>query len=122
MNKFCRDCGSALNGRSDKKFCDDGCRTSYHNQQNSEKLRDVNYINRVLKRNLRILSTLNPGSKTTLDARILHESGLNLYFYTHIYTVPNGKTYKFCYNQGYTLLKEDKYQLIKKEFLGVRTE
>lgn len=32
MDRSCLDCGKALVGRADKKFCDDSCRNNYNNR------------------------------------------------------------------------------------------
>ncbi|WP_431012719.1 DUF2116 family Zn-ribbon domain-containing protein, partial [Rahnella sp. PAMC25617] len=42
--KHCLNCGNVIQGRIDKKFCDDQCRNSFNNQQNAL---STNYIRRV---------------------------------------------------------------------------
>ncbi|MFA6947300.1 MAG: DUF2116 family Zn-ribbon domain-containing protein, partial [Pedobacter sp.] len=32
MERECLDCGAALRGRTDKKFCDDQCRSNFNNR------------------------------------------------------------------------------------------
>ncbi len=34
---FCKECGKILHGRSDKRFCNDDCRSSYHNKKRRTK-------------------------------------------------------------------------------------
>ncbi len=116
MEKLCADCKQPLFGRSDKKFCNDACRSNYHNILNGLQFQEVHHINKTLKRNLSILNKLNPNSKTTIHTQQLLATGIDLNFYTHIYILPNGKTYKFCYHQGYTQINEQKFQLLKKVF------
>ncbi len=33
IQRHCTECGQRLAGRSDKKFCNDQCRTAWHNKQ-----------------------------------------------------------------------------------------
>lgn len=51
----CRECGGALRGRSDKRFCDDACRNSYHNRRTQMARREMREIHRKLRRNYRLL-------------------------------------------------------------------
>jgi len=34
--RLCLDCGEAIRGRADKKFCNDQCRSNYNNQLNND--------------------------------------------------------------------------------------
>ncbi|KKQ83435.1 MAG: hypothetical protein UT04_C0032G0014 [Candidatus Daviesbacteria bacterium GW2011_GWF2_38_7] len=62
--KTCIECGETIVGRSDKKFCCDLCRNSYNNKQNSESTNLVRNINNILRKNRRILQSLNTNEKT----------------------------------------------------------
>jgi hypothetical protein len=44
MNRFCLDCQEPLIGRSDKKFCNDACRSNFNNKL---KTQDQNYVRRI---------------------------------------------------------------------------
>ena len=37
MKKNCLTCNSRLNGRADKKFCNEACRNEFHNHQGAKK-------------------------------------------------------------------------------------
>lgn len=116
----CLHCGNQIRGRSDKKFCDDGCRSTYYNEQN----RDVNCfmkrINYSLRKNRRILSQLNPRQdKARVHRRHLSEKGFEFNFFTHTYVTRKGQTYFFCYEQGYLPLDNDYFALVtRKEYLN----
>lgn len=43
------------------------------------------------------------------------EYGMNFDFYTNVYKTKAGKTYFFCYDQGYIPLEDDFYALVVKE-------
>lgn len=113
MGNLCKDCHEPLRGRSDKKFCNDGCRSNYHNQHNSEKLKDIGPINKILKANLKLLNQLNPYSKRIIPKQLLLDAGVNLKYHTHLHKQKDGKVLKFCYHQGYMELEDEKIQLIK---------
>ena len=54
-DRVCRECGDVLQGRADKKFCDDQCRSNYNNKANNNDIAEVRSINSILRRNRRIL-------------------------------------------------------------------
>lgn len=112
--KTCIECGEPFVGRSDKKFCSDACRNSHNNQVNKD---DKNYIrntNNQLRKNWRILEELNPNDKQTISKKQLALKGFDFNLFTSIYTKKDGSVYYFCYNQGYLLLDNDFYLLVKK--------
>lgn len=55
---LCFECGARLFGRSDKRFCGDGCRNAFHNRNNREKNAVIRSVNRRLRRNYQILGRL----------------------------------------------------------------
>jgi predicted nucleic acid-binding Zn ribbon protein len=57
-NRNCPACGKPLNGRVDKRFCDDYCRNGYNNQLKSASNNLVRNINNALGKNRRILKSL----------------------------------------------------------------
>lgn len=115
MEKFCIDCGATVKGRSDKKFCDDQCRTNYNNKLKTENHKTIRFINSILNKNRRILEKLNPTGKVKMPLKKLLEEGYNLNFHTHIYNTQNGNKYFFCYEYGYLLIDEHHVLLVKKE-------
>lgn len=112
------ECGLAVKGRSDKKFCDDGCRSSYNNKANSNSSAFMKKINSVLRRNRLILQEFNPNGKASVSKKNLQKLGFNFDYYTSTFTNKDGKTYYFCYEHGY-MPKEDNYcfLVIKQERL-----
>ncbi|SFR34603.1 hypothetical protein SAMN04490243_0857 [Robiginitalea myxolifaciens] len=53
--KKCRECGLPIYGRSDKRFCDDGCRNAFHNRRAQGINRELQGTHRKLLRNFRLL-------------------------------------------------------------------
>ena len=66
MERLCLDCGEAVKGRTDKKFCDDSCRNNYNNRLKSENGIVFNRINSILKKNRTLLSKFNPDGKVKI--------------------------------------------------------
>ena len=54
----CKHCGRAVKGRTDKQFCNDGCRNQYHNQRNSCQNNYMRQVNHLLQKNRRILAAI----------------------------------------------------------------
>lgn len=114
-NRLCLDCEKPLNGRKDKKFCDDACRNSYNNKLNSEDTVYVKKVNSILKKNRKILQELIPKEgKINVTEKKLRDAEFNLNYYTSEYQTKQGVVYKYCYEFGFRKLEENFYMLVKK--------
>lgn len=113
--RICKECGQKLNGRKDQKFCSDYCRNTFNNRQNEDSTAYVRRINSILRKNRRILATMNPKGKMTVDGITLAEEGFNFHYFTNIYKTQKGSHYFFCYDQGYLKLDNDQYMLVQKQ-------
>ena len=113
--KKCLECGTRFKGRVDKKFCSDYCRNTYNNRLNKDGKNLIRKINNRLRKNWRILENLNIHQKTkTLKTKLL-ENGFDFSYFTSIYTTKAGATYYYVYDQGYLLLDNEYYLLVKKD-------
>lgn len=101
MKKVCVECQEEFQGRIDKKFCSDSCRSAYHNRLNGSVNNFVRSINNILRKNRRILAELNPEGKTTISRERLQELGFKFSYFTNEYQTRTGRIYKFCYDQGW---------------------
>ena len=72
-------------------------------------------INYTIRKNRSILCRLNPNGKARVHRMRLVDSGLNFDYYTNVYKTRTGKTYYFCYDQGYLELEDDFFALVVKE-------
>ena len=115
--RYCQSCAQVLYGRLDKKFCDDGCRNNFNNQQNSVQNKEIRIINRVLKRNRAILlAILSVGEKPTkVDREYLFLEGFNFRYMTHQEVGSDGQSYQICYDVGLISLKNREYQIVRAE-------
>jgi hypothetical protein len=115
MDKTCLECGDKIVGREDKKFCSDGCRNAYNNKINKDSTNFMRNVNNKLRKNYRILSALNVDGKGKATKSKLLSKGFDFEFFTNILETKTGNTYFFVYDQGYRLLEDDYYMLVKKE-------
>lgn len=115
MERKCLVCGDKLRGRVDKKFCGDQCRNSYNNTLKRTNNNLIRNINNQLRKNYRILETINSGDKTKTTKNRLLQMGFSFDYFTSIYTTKTGSTYFYLYDQGYLPLDNDFYLLVKKD-------
>ena len=119
----CLKCGKKLKGRSDKKFCDEYCKSAYHYQRGLEgDLKFYNDVLRVLRHNRKILKLYNRAGKATVRSKLLLEQGFNPKFFTHYWKNQKGDVYLFVFEYGFLKREEhgvEKYILVKwQEYMG----
>ncbi len=112
---ICLQCGEKIVGRIDKKFCDSQCRNSYNNKIKRENEKLIVDINRILRKNRKILKQFNPEGKTTIRKEYLTKLGFDFKFHTHSFNTKSGFTYKFCYEYGYLEMEDGIKVLIVNE-------
>lgn len=115
MKRKCRECGEEFSGRSDKIYCSDHCRTTHYNKLNGNSSQLIRSINRTLRKNRRILRSLNPDGKAKVQRKLLLAEGFNFTYHTSMYTTQKGNTYFFCYEQGYIDLDNGYCALVVKQ-------
>lgn len=115
MERICPVCQILFTGRSDKRFCSDQCRSSYHNNANRELKKLIYNINRILIQNRRVLTLLNPNGKAKVHRRQLEAHGFQFDYFTDEFLSKSGKSYRFCYDQGYLAIDQDYYFLVVKQ-------
>jgi len=113
--KHCAECGDKMLGREDKKFCSDGCRSTFNNKINKDSTNFMRNINNLLRRNYRILNELNTKGETTASRSELVNKGFDFEHFTGIRQTKKGQTYFFLYDQAYQNLSGEDYILIRKD-------
>ena len=117
--RVCIRCGEPIEGRLDKKFCEESCKSAYHYEQGRLKEQSLfNVIDRQLKTNRRILKEFNRAGKATVRKQVLLDEGFNPKYFTHYWKAKNGHVYLFCYEYGFMKKIEnakEKYVLIQRQ-------
>ncbi len=86
--------------RRDAKFCDEQCRSAYHNPKRAVMHPDIKKINKILMKNFEILvKALGTKTHVTKKRDQILKQGFNLDYHTHIHK--NGHI--FVYRYGYHL-------------------
>ena len=116
VNK-CLACEKELKGRSDKKFCDLYCKSSFHYKKTLEETPQFyNKVDKQLKLNRRLLKVFNKSGKSTVRASTIIDLGFDSNFFTHYWKNAKGDVYLFVYEYGFLKRKEgdkEKFVLIK---------
>jgi predicted nucleic acid-binding Zn ribbon protein len=111
--KNCLQCGTSFIGRSDKRFCADQCRALYNNNSRSKEERLISNVNKVLRKNRRILRSINPAGMSVVRKEVLNELGFNFNYFTSLYTTKEGNQYHFCYDMGVLQLDDSKVRIVE---------
>ena len=98
-------CGHVLRGRSDKKFCDDQCRSAFHHARSGVGEAMVRSINYRLRKNRRILKGLVLENHSFSKDSLQH-LGFDFTLFTSVEHDSSGAVRYYCYDYGYLLCKE----------------
>ena len=106
--RLCASCKKEMTGRIDRKFCSDECRTDYNNKINRRKSSALLKINKILRRNHKILEQTCAIEMTTCSFSYLIEQGFNFdYFTSAADSGRRGESMKMiCYDYSYSLKKD----------------
>ena len=116
--KYCTYCDKQIKGRSDKKFCNDFCRSGYHYEINRSTSTLVHAINLNLRRNRKILQSFIPATfeKTEVERDNLLVYGFTFMYFTHMKVISD-ITYYFCYDLGYHMISRDTIAIVQQKSL-----
>ena len=93
------------------------CNAAFSNRLNSNEISYVRFVNNILRKNRRILMSMNPTGKNKVSHDKLKARGFDFNYFTSTYKTRDGGIYFYCYEQGYLPIERDWYLLvIKKEF------
>ncbi|MDM1295509.1 hypothetical protein HX021_14560 [Sphingobacterium sp. N143] len=116
IERVCLECGERIQGRSDKRFCDDACRNTYNNKLNSDQTNLVRNVNNILRKNRRILfDALGSEGMLKIQQEKLKSLGFDFKFHTHTFSNNKGQVYRFIYEVGYLLLEHDWVLIVQKK-------
>jgi hypothetical protein len=117
-DRKCLECFEQLRGRTDQKFCSDQCRSAYNNKQYVETNTVIRMINRILKKNYSILTSLSAEGKTTATMSDLQKKGYRFDYFTYTTTARNNKVNNFCYDLGYREQDNNKVVIVRQDLNG----
>jgi len=111
----CKACGATLAGRIDKQFCDDACRSGFHNQKNREQDSYILKTNKILKKNRKVLAHYHDNDRHPVLIRKLLEEGFLFDYCTKIEPVNGKREYVcFCYEYGYKTVNKTQVEIVHK--------
>ena len=99
--RYCLYCGAPLSGRSDKKFCQAKCKSSYHNKQVFSKHYGIEIV-KSMERNYSILKDLLKIGISSIPIKTLQELGFKASSCSEVIYKPYSVSYR-CYNIEYKL-------------------
>ena len=112
MSQKCQNCQELFIGRSDKKFCSDQCRNAFNNKITRQNEKLIHDVNKILRKNRKILLQFNPEGKTTIKTKHLLKLGFDFRYHTHTFITKNNNEYHFCYDFGFLKLDEEKTLIV----------
>lgn len=115
VDRKCLLCGTAITGRTDKKFCGDYCRNQYNYEQNRQNTNLIRKINGRLKRNYTIMADFNTHGKARIRKTDMIDRGFNFNYFTNEYVTRSGRKYRFVYSQGYLVDDDEWVTLVMKQ-------
>lgn len=103
MERRCLRCGKPIQGRIDKKFCCDDCRTDFHNDIRRQREKRLREVNAILSHNWKILSSRLREGRNRVSVSELAALDFNFDIYTtSIKRFPGRRIYG-CYNLAYRI-------------------
>lgn len=107
-SRHCLCCGTELDGRADKKFCNTYCRSQYHYQQSKKEEPDIyNHIKQQLNQNRKILAKYNKAGKAYVRESLLRKEGFNPKVFTHYWRNQDKKLYLFVFEYGFMRVQKN---------------
>lgn len=113
--KTCPECGKAIKGRIDKKFCSEPCRNASNNERVFKDNKKVNFVNGILKKNRKILKEMIENNQTEITANTLLSEGFNFYYITSFEYSNEGVCSYFCYEYRYYQSGDNCFKLKNKK-------
>ena len=101
-------------GRSDKLFCDSGCKDAYNNDIKIQEHSEIRKVMTILKRNRRVLKKMyQPKQRDKLFSReSFIKAGFEFGFQTHtVITKNKANEIIFCFDYGYREASKGSYQV-----------
>jgi len=102
---FCLYCEKEIKGRIDKKFCDSYCRNTYNNRTKNTDEKNIALINKIIRKNRRILKILCPIGKAIVRKEVMDAMGFNYDHFSGFFNTKKG-LYYINYDYGFSPMVE----------------
>jgi hypothetical protein len=112
VQRICMECGQRIVGRTDKKFCNDHCRTAWHNKMHYDEASHIKSINTILRKNRKILAELRASGARRIPTVALMRLGFEFGYFTSMKKSRSGILH-YCYEQSYVPMCLNKIKFIK---------
>lgn len=106
-NRTCPVCKIAVEGRKDKRYCSEKCRTADNSTKRKERDYAVTLTLQVLRHNRSILKRLSPRGKTILRKEVLDELGFDPTVFSSIFINQKNQIYYLCCDYGFLPIHEN---------------
>ena len=114
--RYCLNFEKEFIGRTDKKFCNAYCKSSYQYKKELDATPTFYYVvYKQLKKNRRLLKNYNKSGKSTIRMSILLNEGFDPNYFTHYWKNGKGQIYLFVYELEFLKTMEsgiEKYVLV----------
>lgn len=111
--EYCIDCGNRIRGRTDKKFCNDHCRSHYHNALNRGRNNVFKEVNHILKKNTAILDQFVQQGVFQIEKQTLAATGFDFNYFTNFINGPLGEQYYGIYHYAYRQHPAEQVELVQ---------
>ena len=116
ITKTCLACNKPINGRIDKKFCDDSCRNNFNNRLYNYSIPVIRNINNILRKNRQILESLLSSvenKELVIERNELAEKGFQFEYFTELFNSDRIAQYYYCYDYGYRFIDNETVMAVK---------
>ncbi|MBP8726637.1 MAG: hypothetical protein JPMHGGIA_01605 [Saprospiraceae bacterium] len=115
--KTCQWCNAGIFGRSDKKYCDNHCRSAHYQQRQRTDAALLRRINRKLRQNRSLLARLHPQYRSApIPLQALRDLGFDTNFHTHMVVRKSGSAIKMFYDYGLSACDDHTVRICKPRF------
>jgi predicted nucleic acid-binding Zn ribbon protein len=112
---YCKVCKEPLEGRIDKKFCSDACRCAYFNKSKLRERNEIRKIDRILKKNRKILKMLFDAGRLQASHQELEIMGFEFGYATQVLVANETEIRYYCYDLGLSSSKsQPQFSLVRK--------
>jgi hypothetical protein len=98
MEKNCLTCGEKLNGRADKKYCNDACKNEFHNRKINRQVKLGMQQLLTAKKNHDILSKIEANGIELVSIKELELSGFDFMGLTGLKRIDSENFLLYCFD------------------------